>query len=78
MHGDQRGFKGAEEGNKLLIIRDIKFERTEDHNFTITTHSSQEVEFFHSLICGLNHQISKPKWEKHQYVILEMFSIGSQ
>ena len=25
------GLHGAEEGNKLLIIRDVRFERTEDY-----------------------------------------------
>ena len=32
-----------------LIIGDMAFERTEDH-FTITTHTNQQVDLFHSLI----------------------------
>ena len=39
-----------------VIICDLNFKRTENHNFTITTNTSQHVEFFHSLIfhkCGL-------------------------
>ena len=32
------------------LICDFKFKRTENHNFTITTNTSQHVEFFHSLI----------------------------
>ena len=31
-------------------MSDFKFERTENHNFAIKTHTSQQVEFFHSLI----------------------------
>ena len=33
-----------------LRISVSKFKRTENHNFTITTNTSQHVEFFHSLI----------------------------
>ena len=33
-----------------VIICDLNFKRTENHNFTITTNMSQHVEFFHSLI----------------------------
>ena len=33
-----------------VIICDFKFKRTENHNFTLTTNTSQDVEFFHSLI----------------------------
>ena len=33
-----------------VIICDLNFKRTENHNFTITTNTSQHVEFFHSLI----------------------------
>ena len=33
-----------------VIICDLKFKRTENHNLTITTNMSQHVEFFHSLI----------------------------
>ena len=33
-----------------MIICDLNFKRTENHNFTITTNTSQHVEFFHSLI----------------------------
>ena len=33
-----------------VIICDFKFGRTENHNFTITTHMRQLVEFFHFLI----------------------------
>ena len=34
----------------------MRFERTEDHHFTITTHTNQEVDLFHSLIF--------PTWKK--------------
>ena len=33
-----------------VIICDFKFKRTENHNFTLTTNTSQHVGFFHSLI----------------------------
>ena len=33
-----------------VIICDLSFERTKNHNFTITTNMSQHVEFFHPLI----------------------------
>ena len=33
-----------------VIICDLNFKRTKNHNFTITTNTSQHVEFFHSLI----------------------------
>ena len=33
-----------------VIICDLNFKRTENHNFTIATNTSQHVEFFHSLI----------------------------
>ena len=33
-----------------VIICDLNFKSTENHNFTITTNTSQHVEFFHSLI----------------------------
>ena len=32
---------------------DFKFIRTEDHNFTITAHTNQQVEFFYSLLFAL-------------------------
>ena len=34
-----------------MIMWNFKFERNEDHNFTIATNTSQQVEFFLSLIC---------------------------
>ena len=36
-----------------VIICDLNFKRTENHNFTITTNTSQHVEFFHSLIFNI-------------------------
>ena len=33
-----------------VIICDLNFKRTENHNFTITTNMSQHMEFFHPLI----------------------------
>ena len=41
-----------------VIICDLNFKRTENHNFTITTNTSQHVEFFHSLI--FNSVINEP------------------
>ena len=37
-------------GSKLVILGAIMLERTEYHNFTITTHSRQQVEFFRFLL----------------------------
>ena len=34
----------------MIIYVTTKLKRTENHNFTITTNTSQHVEFFHSLI----------------------------
>ena len=42
-----------------VIIYDLNFKRTENHNFTITTNTSQHVEFFHSLIFLLFRHRSK-------------------
>ena len=37
--------------HKGVMIRDIRFERTEDHHFVILrNHTGQQVELFHSLI----------------------------
>ena len=33
-----------------MIVCDFKFKRTENHNFTLTTNTSQHVKFFHFLI----------------------------
>ena len=38
-----------------MIICDLNFKRTENHNFAITTNMSQHVEFFHSLIFLLSY-----------------------
>ena len=34
----------------LAFLCDFKFERTENNNFTITTHTGQHMEFYHFLI----------------------------
>ena len=47
--------------------------RTENHNFTITTNTSQHVEFFHSLIFDLFWlcvDFSKRWWGKNQDFML--------
>ena len=35
---------------RWVIVCDFKFKRTENHNFTLTTNTSQHVKFFHFLI----------------------------
>ena len=34
--------------NGCVMIRNLMFKRTGDHNFTKTTHRCQDLEFFHS------------------------------
>ena len=60
MFGDFRGFQRLKIASSFVtlgwvIMYDFKFERTENHNFTITTHTNQYVEFFHSLIVYVFH-----------------------
>ena len=45
-----------------VIICDLNFKRTENHNFTITTNTSQHVEFFHSLIFFIFMISKSSKW----------------
>ena len=50
-----RGFQRLEGASSFVtlgcvIICNFKFKRTENHNFTVTTNTSQYMEFFHSLI----------------------------
>ena len=49
VHGQSGGARGTRV-SKLVRITDVRFEITENHNFTITSHMSQQVEFFHSSI----------------------------
>ena len=55
MFGDFRGFQRLKIASSFVtlgwvIMYDFKFERTENHNFTITTHTSQHVERILSLL----------------------------
>ena len=47
-----------------VIICHLNFKRTENHNITIATNTSQHVEFFHSLICFSYNYNSKAFWQK--------------
>ena len=59
-----------------VIICDLNFKRTENHNFTITTNTSQHVEFFHSLnfsiLCCALLAVQRTTKEKFHVVFKEM------
>ena len=60
-----------------LITGNMPFERTEDHHFTVTTHASQEVKIFHTVIfeaepsifCSLNCGINGGTYSSISWVL---------